>query len=152
MSEDIRITGQESFRALARRLKAQGEQGRGLKRELNKAFDRAAKPLMEEVKRAEQSVLPHRGGYADLVSSSPITVSKTVRGIRLKQRGKSVKNLTGEDKGILRHPVFGNRKVWVAQKVTGGSWTDTLSSSGTVRVVRDEMLKAMAETAKKIEG
>lgn len=152
MADDIRVTGQENFRQLARRLRAQGETGKGLRRQLNKALDLAARPLIADVKRAEDLLLPQRGGLARQVSSSPVTVSKTMTGIRLRQRGKTIQNLTGEDRGVIRHPVFGNRKVWVSQKVTAGTWTDTLNNTRNVHLVRAEMLKAMDQTAKKIEG
>lgn len=151
MAEDFRITGVGEFKALSRRLKEQGEYGKGLKRELNKAIDEAAQRLIEEVHSAEESELPKRGGLAELVAGQRIRVAKTGTGIRLVQAGRTVKALKSMDAGNLRHPVYGNRKVWVSQQIKPGWWSKTLSSSKSTAAVRARIMRAMHEAAAKIE-
>ncbi len=151
---DVTVKGGLEFQALGRRLREQGEAGKGLRRELYKAIDRATKPLRDEVKKAEAEKLPRSGGLAGLVSNSPIRTSKrnigNAAGIRLVQSGRKVKSLKGIDQGTVRHPVFGDRKNWVSQDVTPGTWTDTLNSSETKAAVREAVLEAMHETERKI--
>lgn len=149
MVADIRITGAQDFQKLARQLREAGDRGKGLRKELYKRIDAATKPLRDEVKRAEAEQLPRRGGLAKLAVSRRISTSKrnTGRsaGIRLTQ-----KNTPSWDRGRLRHPVFGNRKVWVSQDIKAGFWSDTLASSTSQEMVRRGILAAIDEISKKL--
>jgi hypothetical protein len=149
MVADIRVAGGEDFKKLARDLRAAGDRGKGLRKELYKRIDAATRPLRDEVKRAEAEQLPHRGGLAKLATSRRISTSKrnTGRsaGIRLTQ-----KNTPSWDRGRLRHPVFGNRNQWVSQDIKGGFWSDTLDSSESQEIVRQEILAAVDEISRRL--
>lgn len=151
MSEDFRITGTNAFRDLSRRLKEQGSYGKQLRRELNKGILEALQPMIEEVKQAEETQLPKRGGLADLVAGQRIVRSTSGSGIGIRQAGRTVKALKRLDAGQLRHPVYGNRKVWVDQSITPGFWSKTLDSSKNRAAVRARIQRVMHETALKIE-
>ena len=67
MAEDLEITGTQQFVALAKRLNAQGKQGRGLWNELNAQMRTAAQPMTDTVLRHLDMYLP--SGYAPVMRS-----------------------------------------------------------------------------------
>lgn len=155
MGQDFEITGAEEFQFLSRRLKDAGTKGKGLRKELYTQIRKAAKPLRDEVKKAERADLPHAGGYAAEVARSPITTvphsTGDSIGVTLKQRGNGkTRDLQAMDDGLIRHPLFGNRDHWYSQDIPKGIWSDTLSNSESVETVRKEIIQAMNKTAKKI--
>jgi hypothetical protein len=145
--------GAADFAALSRRLKDAGE--RGLKRELYKAINDAAKPLAREIGRDEhlKPYMPDR--YAAVLASDlAVTVSRLAGrnpGVRLiakgRARGRKVQQLNA---GIIEHPVFGDRTRWRRQLrgMKPGFFTDPAKASAPD--VRDAIVAAMHETALKI--
>lgn len=154
MVAEIKIKGGADFQRLARQLREAGTVGKGLQRELYKRIHAATLPLRDEVKKAESEQLPRRGGLAKLVARQRFQTLQRSRGreagIRLTQTGTKVKNLVGEDAGTIRHPVFGNRSAWVSQKVNAGTWTKTLGSSKSQKIVKKEIHAAIDEISKKL--
>ncbi|WP_084963756.1 hypothetical protein [Thermoactinospora rubra] len=61
---DVRITGSEQLGDLAKRLKGAGDQGKGLRKELLKAIRTAARPALQDTRRAVRTipVTGSRGG------------------------------------------------------------------------------------------
>lgn len=132
---DFEVTGTQQFVSLAKALNAQGSAGKGLKRELMAEIKAAAKPMENEVRRDLPAYLPNR--YAAVLAASLVVrPSQSTRGsgagLKLtgyakgKGRRRQVNAIEG---GILRHPVFGNRKVWIAQKVRPGFWSIPMERS-----------------------
>ncbi|MBO0813568.1 MAG: hypothetical protein J2P30_00205 [Actinobacteria bacterium] len=134
------------FEALARALKEAGETG--LRRELTKAFQDAARPLARRIASEEnlKPLMPDR--YAEILAEDlAITISQrtgaTYPGVYLRAKGRTrsrhVKRL---NEGILTHPVFGRPEAeaaasahgrgwtWVSQKIRPGYFDDPVRASG----------------------
>lgn len=134
MSDDYRVTGAEDLLKLSRALK---EAGRGpLRKELNKKLTAAVKPLIAETRERARTSLPHSGGLAGLVAKEPqrvqVRTGQKTAGVRLVV-GKSKGAARAANAGSIRHPVFGNRRVFVDQAVPSG-WFDGPCEAATPRV------------------
>lgn len=145
MSRDFEVTGADEFYAFSKALKAAGRAD--LRKELNKALRDASKPLIRQVKAAARAELPKRGGLAETVARSPIRAQvrtgATTAGVRITARGQG---LRGTNRGVVRHPVFGNREIFVEQEVNGGWFDDTLRAGApTVRPHLEAAIEAVAE-------
>lgn len=152
MAVDIEIRGAEQLRAVALRLKAAGESGKGLRKELLKGIQTATKGAKEDVKSSWSDRMPHRGG----LSSRPLRVATRTRtggrsvGVRIVTTSGDGYSIARIDKGTLRHPVYGNRKAWVTQQVTPGVVTQPLEHAAPE--VRREIVHAIDTTARKVQG
>lgn len=145
----LQIKGAEQLGDLARRMRAEGEAKQGLKRELTAGITRATKPLRAKAKQEAKSRLPQSGGLAAVVSKAAITSRvRTGRdpGVVIQARGDAARSA---DRGFVRHPVFGNREVWVTTKVAPGWFTDTMR--GGAPEVRKEVLIAMRRVSIRIK-
>lgn len=148
---DIVIVGADQLAAVTKRLKAAGEQGKGLRKELLKRIRLAAKPLVQDVRNSAMDTLPAKGGLNRRI--------RTGIGVRTRAAGKSVgvrivaKNryaIKQMDKGRLRHPVFGNREVWVQQSVPPGWFTKPVEAGADD--ARKGAVEAINYIARKVEG
>lgn len=145
----LQIKGAEQLGDLAKRLRAAGEAGKGLKRELNSSITRATKPLRAKAKQEAKTRLPQSGGLAARVSKVSITArTRTGRdpGVVIQARGDAARS---SDRGFVRHPVYGNRDAWVTQRVKPGWFTDTMR--GGAREVRKEVLIGMRRVSIRIQ-
>lgn len=118
MPSDVEIVGLESLARLSRSMRAAGEQGKGLKRELRSSLTRETKQTRAEMRKAIVPGLPQRGGLAaDVLGSTRFTASIALGanpGVRIHARGRrSIARMNRT--GAFRHPVFGRRDVWVTQ-------------------------------------
>lgn len=151
---DLRITGADKLGDLAKRLKAQGETGKGLRRDLLRELRVEAKPAAEA---AKQAIL----GWdtkppEDTGLRRKIAAGIKVR-VRLTGRNPTVRISVGKidgtnlpqriNKGAWRHPVFGT-DTWVVQRGDTG-WFDRTLRLQSRRVGRG-VREVMARTAKKI--
>lgn len=173
MADGSGIKGADNLRAVSKALKQAGEQGKGLKRELNKGIRAAAKPVTRDVKAAARRDLPKGGGLNVWMARS----SALIRIRPLNNPGVDVyfpKRQDGYIDGVIRHPVFARRervqgegskrkdgtvdvhrnihgggKVrWVTQNVNGDWFDGTVERSAPV--VRPEIEKAIEAVAQQI--
>lgn len=149
MPVDVTVQGADDLARLSRRLKEAGD--KDLNRELRKGIQRATKPLKEAAKRSARERLPKRGGLNEWVAKSKFSVrtSSSQRSARVRlvaSRGKTDERAI--NRGRLRHPVFGNRKVWVTQDVTPGWFTKPMVEG--LAPVQREVLKVMDDITKKV--
>ena len=153
--------GREQLRTLAARLKEAGDEGKGFRRELMNQLNEAAKPLVREIADPAhlRPYMPDR--YAavlagDLsVGAQRILTSNPRVSIRAKARAKrrKVRHL---DAGFINHPKWPRdlpRDKWEWQNnQTGGMrpgfFTDPCEKA--TPDIRERVLAAMTETAKKI--
>ena len=144
----IEIRGAEQLARLSKALKAAGD--RELQRELSRGISQAMKPVMADVRQSAQRTLPSRGGLAQKVARTPMRITRRagsqIAYVRL--QAKSPYHLGQLNRGILHHPVFGNRSVWVTQRVESGWWTRPTEAAAVQ--VRRELLTAMNRVAAKI--
>jgi hypothetical protein len=151
---DIKIQGAEEFGVLARRLKVAGD--KELRKELYRGIARAVKPLTLSVRASIGQYVPARYA-AQLSTSLRVGTSKQSGrdpGVRLRATAKTPRgkprNLTKLNQGVLRHPLYGNRRHWYNQPVRPGFW-DTELQQGAPKV-RTELVEAIQTVARKIEA
>jgi hypothetical protein len=127
------VSNGSQLRELGLKLKAAGDGG--LRRELLAGIRLGAAPLVGDVRAAALERLPHRGGLAAFVASSPIAVRTRLTGVVgvriVNTRSGARKGGTtdfGTDRGHVRHPTFGRKGKgsWVGQDVPPGWFSKTL--------------------------
>lgn len=147
----MEVRGAEQMYKLGRDLRAAGDVGKGLRLELLAALRAAEAPLRKEVTDSALRTLPHKGGLNQWVARARPTVSNRLTGraagIRVKQSKKG-HDLPAIDEGRVRHPLFGNRKVWYALSVPEGYFTKPLNKS--VPRIRTALLLAIETTNRRI--
>jgi hypothetical protein len=132
---------------VARHLRLAGDTG--LYRELQDAVTRATRTVPEEIRSGLAPRLPNPYA-ADLSADLRITVSKrygqadpgvTVTATtRVKKR-----KLRRLNRGLLEHPLWGNREHWYLQQVTPGWFTGPARDAGAR--AREEIIAAMDRVA-----
>lgn len=125
---DFTVRGSRELGTLARRLKEAGD-GK-LRSELLRSIRAAAKPAIPDIEASALANLPRRGGLAARVAAQAFAVrtSLTGTGGRVSLVGRGMKELRDIDSGRLRHPLFGNRDVWIQQDVKPGFFTDPIEA------------------------
>lgn len=151
---NLQIKGAEQLGDLARRLKAEGEAGKGMRRELLKEIRAAAKPLAEDAKSAVKSLSakpPEDTGLRRRVAAGVKVRTRTSGknvGVRIVAGKLDGTNLPRRlNKGSWRHPVFGS-DTWVTQTIQPG-WFDETIRRGAPRV-RVRVRAVMRRTATRI--
>ena len=147
---DIR-GGAEQLYDIGKMLRQAGD--KELRREFYRALQRSAKPLVADAKQNALDTLPKRGGLNEKVAKSKfrtrVRAGGRNPGVRITATGLDARLDT---KGRLRHPTFGRRGRgdWFEEKVKPGWFTDAMERGAPQ--VRKEMLAAMDEVARKLEG
>ncbi|MGZ4617180.1 MAG: hypothetical protein ACXV3F_00320 [Frankiaceae bacterium] len=133
---------------LAKRLKAAGEVG--IRREMVAGLRNAAKPMIPYLRGAAGVDLPQGGGLAEKVATQPIKAS-----VRTSPRtaGVSIRaQFTRTNRGRWRHPVFGNRDVWVSQTYEPAKgWFDNTAKEHTPEA-KAEMEKVLLKVTAQVHG
>lgn len=130
----IEVAAPDKLDLVARVLRDLGD--KDLRRELYAGLNRATKEVRAEAKAEAGRRLPQRGGLARTVSGARLSTRRVGGrnpGVRVVAKGLNQLSLL--DKGAVIHPVFGNRDVWVTQKITGGWFSDPMEGS------RDEIAR-----------
>lgn len=151
---DVTIRGSDDVDALVRRIRTHAD-AKALRKELYAGLNRVTKPVREDMKASIGPSLPSRGGLAALVMArASLTTSATSgrhAGVRIRARHKDY-DLKRLNAGRLRHPVFGNRRVWVSQ--TAGiipGFLDDSFEKQKPEIARG-VLRVLDEIARKVEG
>ena len=149
MTDDFELLGADQFLALSKALKHAGRTE--LRKELNTGMRRAAKPLIPKTRAEALKRLPQRGGLAKQVAKEPqrvqVRTGARTAGVRIVV-GKKSGGARGANRGVVRHPVFGNRERWVDQKVPAGWFDEPLQDSAPA--VRPELEKAIQRVADQV--
>jgi len=118
-------------------------------RELQKAMRRLARPLLKSARQGAIQILPYHGGLNERVAHGRFTSSVRLvgkgAGVRITGADRRSANVNRMDDGSVRHPVYGNRKRWVTQRITPGWFTKPLLLD--TPQIRDEIMKALDDTA-----
>jgi hypothetical protein len=168
----VGVTGPQAFGIIADHLKAAGEGG--LRRELYKAINDAAKPLAREI-----GSVAHLDPYlpdpyaAVLAEALSVSVSKIagpnpavrLRAVGGKDGRRRSRHVARINEGILRHPVFGTEAqreahitaggsshhgrgwTWVNQRVQPGFFTDPTEKAAPE--IRRHIVAAMTDVVNK---
>lgn len=144
---DFEVRGADQFLRLSKALKHAGSVE--LRKELNASLKRVAKPLIAKTRQEALRRLPKAGGLAAQVAKEPqrvqVRTGARTAGVRIVV-GKRKGGARGANKGVIRHPVFGNREVWVNQKVPSGWFDDPLKASAPeVRRGLERAIESVAE-------
>lgn len=153
MAGDFEIRGADEFLRLSKALKHAGRTD--LRKELHAGLKRAARPLIPKTRAEAMRRLPQGGGLAARVAKVPQRVDvRTGRdpGVRLvvskSSRGSAA--AAGANRGVVRHPVFGNRDVWVAQSVPPGWFDDPIKDSARAPAIRRDLEQAIETVAERV--
>ena len=142
--------GQERLRRLAARLQDTGD--RELRLALLRKLRSAAKPVVPKIHAHAGEILPRRGGFAAKIAAEPITVRTrlSAKAVNVKIRSvRSNRQLRDMDRGRLRHPVFGNRAVWVQQAIAPGWFTQRIRDD--LPRIHGEIQYAVEDIARRLE-
>lgn len=145
---DFEVRGSKDMATVARRLKEAGRTD--LRKELLAGVRAAGSKAIPDIRNAARANLPRGGGLADLVASQPYSVrtSLALSGAKVSIVGRGMKELRDIDQGRLRHPVYGDRSNWSAQRVTPGFVSVTMAAQA--GAIRDEVEGAMDKVAREI--
>jgi hypothetical protein len=152
MADDFTVQGAEDFLKLSKALKAAGRTG--LRTELDKELRRAVRPLIPMTQAAARRQLPSAGGFAEQVAREPqrvqVRTGATTAGVRIivgRRRGGA----RAANRGVIRHPVFGNRDIWVSQRISEGTgWFDDTLEREAPRVARPAVEAAMETIVQRV--
>jgi hypothetical protein len=141
----IEVAGVEQLELVARRLREVGD--KGLRKELHAGLNRATKPMKAAIRSSAERNLPASGGLNRLVARSRLSTSTKIgRNPAVRVTGAlSGHDLKAMDRGRLRHPVFGNRRAWVNQKIRPRWFTD--AATGEVPAARREIVQVLDDVA-----
>lgn len=151
---DVTLRGSDDVDALVRRIRTHAD-AKAIRKELYAGLNRVTKPVREDMKASIGPSLPSRGGLAALVmAKASLTTSATSgrnAGVRIRARHKDY-DLKRLNQGRLRHPVFGNRRVWVQQTagINPGFLDDSFEKQKP-EIARG-VLRVLDEIARKVEG
>lgn len=151
---DVELRGADDVDALVRRIRTHAD-AKALRKELYAGLNRETKSVREDMKASIGPSLPSRGGLAALVIAKVSLTTGAVAGrnagVRIKARHKSY-DLRRLNEGRLRHPVFGNRSVWVEQtEGINGGFLDDAFDKNKAEVARG-IQRVLADIARKVEG
>lgn len=107
------------YKAFAQKLKAADK---SVARSLRKRLREAGKPLSEGMIEDGPDGLPSSGGLADWLRQSKGTVSIMQARLEIKLSRGGKHDLGAINRGMVRHPVFGNLRAWVGQPVEAGTY------------------------------
>lgn len=150
----VSTQGAEEWQRLASKLREAANGG--LRSAMRERIQSSARPLLSELKNSAMQLPSHHGNpdglREKLVRGTSLEV--TPRGVRFvasaRPFGPTGSNMPRRvNTGVWRHPVFGNRKAWVGQKMPAGWFSDPLKKS-TPRF-RRAVLDAMDDTKRKLE-
>lgn len=149
MPVELTVQGGEKLGVLAARLKETGNTE--LRKELFRGIQRAAKPLRAAAANAARENLPKRGGLNEWVASSKFTISiRSGRNPAVRVKGnKQGHDLAAMDRGRLRHPLFGNRKLWFTQQIRAGWFSEAMQRESPG--VRREVVNVIDDMARELE-
>lgn len=113
----IEVRGSKDVDRLVKAIKTHAD-AKAIRKELMAALNRESKPIRADLKAAIPAALPRRGGLAAQIAATTSFTTSAKGGryagitIWARNRGHDIRTLTGKR---LRHPVYGNRGVWVNQ-------------------------------------
>lgn len=152
---DVEIRGGEDVDALVRRIRTHGD-AKAIRKELLAGLNRVTKGTREDMKASIPASLPSRGGLASLVhrEANLRTSAKGGRyaGVTIFANRRGGRDLRRLNQGRLRHPVFGNRGVWVNQTAgVEAGFLDEAFENDKPEITRG-ITRVLEDIARRIEG
>lgn len=129
----LRLEGTDDLQRIADALAEAGD--KALINRVRKGLRDAGKPIGLRVLDRGADEMPARKGLrAHIKEVGRVSVNSALKGrvanisVVLRTQGADIKKM---NMGSLRHPVFGNRDVWVGQPVPSGSWSRAFEAERT---------------------
>ena len=151
MAGDVEFNADDIER-LTKNIKAHGNR-KALEKELRSGLNRVSKDIRGQLTRVIPAALPKRGGLANTIHEA--TKSRTAikggkwAGVSMvfRAKGHDIRTITGKR---LRHPVHGNRSVWVEQTkgIEPAVWTAEIDKQEPA--IRRALVAVMAGVANKM--
>ena len=146
---DPTVQGAEQFGDVAAQLKRLDGDNRDLRRDLYRGLNRAVKPLIADTRESAERKLPRRGGLARRVAAAKMSSRRrTGKNPGIAVVAKGMDQLRGMDQGTVRHPVYGNRNVWVTQSISPGWFSEPVRAGADE--ARTEISRVLDEIAREI--
>lgn len=137
------------LRDLARDLREAGR--KDLKKAMTREIRDEAKPAIAAVKENARTSLPRAGGLAALIARSrfrtSIKTGKNTAGVQIV--AKDSHDIRAINRGKVRHPVWGNRKVWVLQSVEPGWFDEPIEDRADA--MREAIARAVDRTLRELD-
>jgi hypothetical protein len=96
---------------------------------IRKRLRQAAKPIGEHVREEGSDPMPARGGLRDRLRGSRVTTALRGSGVDIWVGNRRKSQLSPIDRrGVVSHPVYGNRKNWASQSVPEGTFSEAFQS------------------------
>lgn len=125
-----------------------------LQKRIRDRLTAAGKVAGSTVLREGAEEMPASGGLRDRIAAGRTGVTSALRGktvtVTLRVRTREGYALRQLDQGNLRHPVFGNRSVWVREAVPAGAFSSAFLRAAPM--ARYEMREAVQQALKDISG
>ena len=120
---DFEIRGAQDLARLSKKLKDAGRND--LRKELLRGVRESGADTVLKIRDSALENLPRRGGLAAKVAAEKASMraSYAAKGAHVQLKRKRGRGL---NQGRLRHPVYGNRSVWVQQSVNSGWFDDPI--------------------------
>lgn len=145
----LEVQGAEKFEKVAKALKQAGD--KELRKELYSAINRATKPLRANAKKSAERNLPKSGGLNKRVARARMSAQRrTGRNPGVKIVAKGMDQFDLMNRGMVRHPVYGNRRRWVNQPIPEAKDWFTEPMQNGAKDVRREIVDAIDDVAKKL--
>lgn len=151
MVADLNLRGMQELKHVGELMK---DAPQDLRREMFRGINRATKEPRRQTLQELSERLPDSGGASSVIrKDTKLNTKRNMRGRNVGVRivAKSPRTVQRmNNQGILRHPVFGNRSVWVNQDVRGlHGWFDEPLQQSSPQV-RQEILEALDRAVSQI--
>lgn len=151
---DFEIRGTDDVDALVRRI-SQHADAKAIKREMFQGLNRSTKDVRKDMKDAIPDALPTRGGLSAAVQKDTRLTTTAKSGkyagvtVWAKSRKRDIRTLMGKR---LRHPVWGNRRLWVNQSAGVNPGVFEKSFVDQKPDVTRDIKRVMEDIARKVES
>lgn len=122
---------------------------KAVQRAIRKRLRAAGKPLGEHVRDEGSESMPSRGGLRSRLQGAPVTVALRATGVDIWVGNRRKSQFARLDRGVLRHPVYGNRKTWVTQDVPDEAYSRAWESLAPE--VRDEFERVLTDAMRELD-
>lgn len=144
MSASVRIRSNGAAGRIAAKLESAARGG--LKRDLEGAVRRATAPVPDAYTATLARRMPQEGGYARSLAGRVVVSRRRIEfGYRLTAKSSTF-DMPKIERGILRHPLFGNRKHWYVTKVPPGLF------AAEIRAVDDDLRREITAAMRRATG
>lgn len=150
---DIKITGGMEMQALGRKIRAAGEGGNLIRKELLKEIRAEGPAIRTKVRASARESMPKRGGLNDWLAGVRVSMATSTTGNRVGVRVKGAKgkhDIKAINRGRLRHPVYGHRDRWKTQSIEPGFFDKPIAAMAPE--LRASVRAAMDAAARKLEA